>query len=265
MSPGPRGQDRLCLLPSALIGALWSPAGPNPAPLWFYSGHSGRLWGSDTQLEQCPGLWCHGLGTSSPSIHPSVPHNACMVPVPLLHWVPYLGLVLAGGEGTLHERSPHLVTTDAFTLTDGAFPHVGIVLEAQLWGSPEHGPGGALTLRTSVWVHTGTPEGQPAAPRLSLKGSSTPDTCSSFLVLSGACRGCKRTPCQTCCTELGNYLCFSLVLPLTALHAQPSPSLPGPWVAALGAVLWHSKREHCTTQSHIPGSLGSWAARTTPW
>lgn len=71
-------------------------------------------------------------------------------PVLLPHRVPYLGLVVAGGEGMLHERSPHLVTTDAFTLTNGAFPRVGMVLEAQLWSSPEHSPRGVLTLHTSV-------------------------------------------------------------------------------------------------------------------
>lgn len=44
------------------------------------------------------------------------------------------------------ERGPHVkgvthvLTTDrAFTLTDGAFPHVGLVLEAQLQGSPTCG------------------------------------------------------------------------------------------------------------------------------
>lgn len=105
-------------------------AGFQSAPLLFYSGHSGRL-GDDTKPEQRQGLRCHALDTS-PSSHLSPPHSACTVPVLLLLRVPRLGLVLVGGEGTVCESSPYPVTNYCtFTLTNSAFPEVGMVLEAQ--------------------------------------------------------------------------------------------------------------------------------------
>lgn len=72
------------------------------------------------------------FGHLSPSNHLSPPHSACTVPVLLLHRVSCLGLVLVGGEGTLSESSPHPVTDHCtFTLTNSAFPEVGMVLGAQ--------------------------------------------------------------------------------------------------------------------------------------
>lgn len=90
-------------------------------------------WGTDTQPEQCQGpvVPCSGHLFSSNCLSP--PHGVCTVPVLQLHWVPHLGLVLVGGEGALCESSPHPVTDYCtFTLTNGAFPKVGMVLEAQL-------------------------------------------------------------------------------------------------------------------------------------
>lgn len=111
----------------------------------------------------------------------------------------------------------------AFTLTDGAFPHAGVVLEAQLWRLPQHGPGGALTLRTSVWVQTGTPEGEPAAPRL--RGSSTLDTRSSSLALPGACRGYKRPPLLDLLHRAGK---LPLLFPSAASDRSARTGLLGP-------------------------------------
>lgn len=103
----------------------------------------------------------------------------------------------------------------------------------------QQSPRAALTLRTHVWVYTGTPEGYPEAPRLGLEGRSTLGTCCHGL--ARGLLGCKLSvrhiapswePASAfswCCLEL---LC---------MHTLAQSHSP-----------WSSTREQGVVQPHIP-------------
>lgn len=104
-------------------------------------------------------------------------------------------------EGALCESSPHPVTDSCtFTLTNGAFPKVGMVLEAQLncRAQPAEPQSSTDPTQPCVGAHW-HPEGYPATPRLSHKGRSTLGTSSTPMAWPEACWGAN--------------LSFSLVLP----------------------------------------------------
>lgn len=109
-------------------------------------------WGLITSIKACGAtLWA-----PLPLQLPLPPHSACTVPVLLLHRVPHLGLVLVGGEGALCESSPHPVTNYCtFTLTNSAFPKVGMELEAQLNSRAQ--PAQPQSSHTAMWGCTLAP------------------------------------------------------------------------------------------------------------
>lgn len=143
---------------------------------------------------------------------------------------------------------PHPVTTDcAFTLANSAFPEVGTVLgsTAQLQSSAQHSHRAALTLHTWWGMHTGTPEGHPAASRLSLKGRSTLATSSSPLAWPGACWSTNKLSVRPIASRWDStsafpWCCLELLYTHSPLQSHSpwsrSRALPRPTTEELGAV-----------------------------
>lgn len=127
----------------------------------------------------------HGARDPSPSPFTPLCLSACAVPSPCSTGSLAPAWCWQGRGDPARKATPLSITTDcAFTLTKGAFSQLGLELCSR--------SSSQAALSSSASAHRGVgscwhPKGEPAAPRLSLKGSSTLSTCSSSPALPGVC------------------------------------------------------------------------------